>query len=448
MLAARAACVTMPRMSNLVPTAAEARRRIRAWCLYDWANSAFACTVMAAMYPPFFRGLATSAGVSAADATAYWGYATGLALLLVALAAPGLGALADAGAARKRLLAVAALLGSALSASFALIPDGAWTTAAVLFIAADFAFASSIIFYESLLPHVASGHDLDDVSSRGYSLGYLGGGLLLVLNAAWVTWPAAFGLASTGAAVRLSFVSVGVWWALFSLPLLREVPEPAAATTRPPLLAVWRDSWRRLRATWHDLAGYRPLVTFLVAYWVYSDGIGTIIKMATAYGSEVGVGMRDLILALVVTQFVAWPGTLVCGRLAGRLGARPVLQGGLVVYALICVLGFFLRTAAHFYALAALVGLVQGGCQALSRSLFASMVPRRKSAEFFGFFSASSRAAGIAGPLIFAVLGQLTGQSRWAILVLTVFFLGGAWLLGRVDLAAGRARARAEDASA
>ncbi len=428
--------------------ATEARRRIRAWCLYDWANSAFACTVMAAMFPPFFRGLATAAGVSPGLATAYWGYTTGLALLIVAVVAPVLGALADAGAARKRLLAVAALTGSALTASFALIPGGAWTTAAVLFIAADFAFASSIIFYESLLPHVAAGHDLDAVSSRGYSLGYLGGGLLLVLNAAWVTWPDAFGLPSTGAAVRLSFVSVGLWWAAFSLPLLRRVPEPNAMTNRPSLSAAWRDSWHRLRATWRDLAGYRPLVTFLVAYWIYSDGIGTIIKMATAYGSEVGIGMRDLILALVVTQFVAWPGTLVFGRLAGRYGARPVLQGGLVVYALICGLGFFLRTAAHFYALALLVGLVQGGCQALSRSLFASLVPRRKSAEFFGFFSTSGRAAGIAGPLLFALLGQFTGQSRWAILVLTVFFLGGAWLLGRVDLAAGRRRAQAEDAAA
>jgi MFS transporter, UMF1 family len=433
-------------MSNVVP-AAEARRRVRAWCLYDWANSAFACTVMAAMYPPFFRGLATAAGVAPALATAYWGYTTGLALLLVALVAPVLGALADAGAARKRLLAVAALTGSAFTASFALIPGGAWPTAAVLFVAADFAFASSIIFYESLLPHVASGRDLDAVSSRGYSLGYLGGGLLLVLNAAWVTWPGAFGLPSTGAAVRLSFVSVGVWWALFSVPLLRDVPEPAAAATRPPLPVAWRDSWRRLRATWRDLSGYRPLVTFLIAYWVYSDGIGTIIKMSTAYGSEVGIGVRDLILALVVTQFVAWPGTLAFGRLAGRLGARPVVQGGLVVYALICGLGFFLRTAAHFYALATLVGLVQGGCQALSRSLFASMVPQRKSAEFFGFFSTSGRAAGIAGPLLFAVLGQLTGHSRWAILVLMVFFLGGAWLLGRVDLAAGRQRAQTEDAA-
>lgn len=434
----------MPTMSDDAHTA-ERRRRIRAWCLYDWANSAFACTVMAAMYPPFFRGLATAAGVEPGLATAYWGYTTGLALLLVALAAPVLGALADAGGARKRLLAIAMATGCAVTASFALIPGEAWTTAALLFVVADFAFAASIIFYESLLPHLASGDDLDAISARGYSLGYLGGGLLLVVNAAWVTWPATFGLPSTGAAVRLSFVSVGVWWALFSLPLLRRVPEPQAATTPPPVAVVWRDSWRRLRATWHDLASYRPLALFLVAYWVYSDGIGTIVKMSTAYGSELGIGIRDLILALVLTQFVAWPGTLAFGRLARRLGARPVLQGGLVVYALICVLGFFMRTAAHFYVLAALVGLVQGGCQALSRSLFASMVPRRKSAEFFGFFSSSGRFAGIAGPLLFAVLGQLTGQGRWAILVLTVFFLGGAWLLGRVDLAAGRRRAQAED---
>lgn len=425
---------------------ADARRRIRAWCLYDWANSAFACTVMAAMFPPFFHGLATSSGLPANVATAYWGYATGLSLALVAVVAPLLGAFADAAGNRLRLLAATALGGSAITAGFALIPAQGWVVAAAMFVAADVLFAASIVYYESLLPHLVGERDLDAVSSRGYAYGYVGGGLLLAVNAAMVTWPTAFGLPSTGAAVRASFVSVGVWWALFSLPLLRSVSEPAVAGARRDAQA-WRASWGRLRATWRDLHDYRPLVTFLLAYWVYSDGIGTIVKMATAYGTELGIGLRDLILALLLTQFVAWPGTLAFGRLADRLGARRVLQGGLVVYALICGLGFLMRTAAHFYALAALVGLVQGGCQALSRSLFGSMVPRHKSAEFFGFFSTSSRAAGIAGPLLFALLGQLTGQSRWAILVLTIFFLAGAWLLGRVDLEAGRRRARAEDAA-
>jgi len=267
----------------------------------------------------------------------------------------------------------------------------------------------------------------------------------LIINMLWVTMPERFGLASVGAAVKLSFISVAVWWMVFSIPILRHVPEPPPVA---PLTAgrLWRRSFAQLLGTWRDIRGYRPLLVMLVAYWLYNDGIGTIIKMATAYGGEIGIGTASMIQALVLTQLVGFPCTLICGRLAGKLGARPVLLGGLAVYGVICLLGYFMSTAWHFFALAVLVGTVQGGTQALSRSLFGSMVPRHKSAEFFGFYATSGKFAGIAGPLIFALVSQLTGASRLSILFLLFFFAAGGWLLSRVDLVAGRTQARAVEA--
>jgi UMF1 family MFS transporter len=411
-------------------------RTVRAWCLYDWANSAFAATVMAALYPPFFRSIAEADGLAPAAATARWGLTTAVALALVALSGPLLGAMADARAVRKRFLAGFMLLGVVATASFALLPDANWPLAAAAFVVANLGFAGSIVFYESLLPAVAAPGETDRVSARGYAWGYLGGGILLVINMLWVTMPGRFGLAGTGEAVRLSFLSVAVWWLVFALPLLRRVPEPA----REPGAVL--GGWARLRRTWSEVRRYRDLTVFLVAYWIYNDGIGTIVKMATAYGGEIGIETSHMIQALVLTQFVAWPCSLLAGRLADRLGARPVLVGGLAVYAGICVLGYFMTTAWQFFALAGLVGTVQGGCQALSRSLFTSMVPAGRTGEFFGFYATSGKLAGIAGPLMFALVSQAVGSSRVSILVLVAFFVVGAWLLGRVDLERGRAEAQ------
>jgi MFS transporter, UMF1 family len=421
------------------------RRAVNAWCMYDWANSAFACTVMAALYPPFFRAIAEGDGLLPAAATARWGVVTALSLLVVALISPLLGALADVSGAKKRLLAAGMVLGTVTTAAFAVLPDEGWLLAGLVFGVANLGFAVSFVFYESLLPHVAGPREMDTVSARGYAWGYLGGGLLLVVNMLWVTLPERFGLSGVGAAVRLSFVSVAVWWAVFSLPILRHVPEPPAAGN-VAVGRLWRRSCGRFVATWRDLRGYRPLLVMLVAYWLYNDGIGTIIKMATAYGGEIGISTAHMIQALVLTQFVGFPCTLLCGRLAGRFGARPVLLGGLAVYSVICVLGYFMSTAWHFFVLAGLVGTVQGGTQALSRSLFSSMVPRHKSAEFFGFYATSGKFAGIAGPLFFALISQLTGASRLSVLFLLLFFASGAWLLCKVDLTAGRAQARAVEA--
>lgn len=421
------------------------KRAQRAWCLYDWANSAFATTIMAALFPPFFRELAITAGYGGGEATALWGYVTAATLLLVAVSAPVLGAVADVMGRRKIFLAFFAGLGVVLTASFATLGGGAWGTAALLFGGANFGFAASIIFYESLLPGLAEGREMDQLSTRAYGWGYAGGGLLLVVNLLWVLHPGWFGMPDTGFAVRASFVSVAVWWGVFSVPLLRHVPEPPAAQETGEAGNVARLGFRRLWQTLGEVRQYRQLLLFLVAYWIFNDGIGTIVKMATAYGSEIGIGMTDLIAALVITQLVGIPCALLFGRLARHTGPRRAILWALGVYLLISIGGYFMRTALHFYLLAAAVGTVQGGAQALSRSLFASMVPRHQTAEFFGFFSTSGKLAGVAGPLLFGLVSQLTGTGRLGILSLIVFFAVGGLLLARVDVAAGtRAAKRAE----
>ncbi|MBD3367992.1 MAG: MFS transporter [Candidatus Eisenbacteria bacterium] len=425
------------------------RRAIRSWCLYDWANSAFATTIMAALFPPFFRSLATRAGMASADATATWGYTTSAALVLVALSAPILGAVADVSGSRKRLVGLFAGLGILATALFATLGSEAWLPAAFLFIAGNIGFAGGNVFYESLLPHITTPETIDDVSARGFALGYLGGGILLVLNLLWVMFPDRFGMPGESFAIRASFISVAVWWGAFSVPFFRDVPEPRLEGIRLPRGGVLPEAWGRLRTTFSELSNYRHLFVFLIAFWIYSDGIGTIVRMATAYGDEIGIGLNDMIGALVLTQFVGVPCSLLFGRVASKTGPKPAVLVGLTVYAVISVAAYFMSTAAHFYALAIGVGVVQGGTQAVSRSLFGSMVPRHKAAEFFGFFSTSSKFAGIAGPFIFGLVGQLAGTSRMGIVSVAAFFIVGALLLGRVDVDAGRAAARrAEEAAA
>jgi len=426
------------------------RRAQRAWCFYDWANSAFATTVMAALFPPFFRELAIAAGRGETQATALWGYVTAGALLLIAITAPVLGAVADAAGGRKRFLAFFAGLGILATGLFATLGSEGWSTAAVLFIAANFGFAGSIIFYESLLPALARGRDMDRLSTQAYGLGYAGGGLLLVVNLLWVMHPEWFNMPDRGFAVRASFVSVAIWWGLFSLPLLKYVPEPPVT----PLAGgkagggIITQGFRRLATTLREISRYRQLLIFLAAYWIYNDGIGTIVKMATAYGSEIGIGMTDLIGALVLTQAVGIPFAILFGRLARRTGPKPAILLALSVYLVISIFGFFLSTAPQFYVLAGLVGTVQGGAQALSRSLFAAMVPRHRASEFFGFYSSSGKLAGVAGPLVFGLVSQGTGTSRLGILSLVIFFSVGGWLLTRVDVAAGKAAARRAETEA
>ncbi len=415
--------------------------------MYDWANSAFATTLMAALFPPFYRSLVTSAGLPEGSATAYWGYTAAIALVVMALADPLLGAIADVTGGKKRYAAFFAGLGIVVTASFVFIGDDTWFLASVLYVAATIGFSGSILFYDSFLPHVATRGDIDQVSSRGYALGYIGGGILLLINLLWVARPTWFGMPDVPFAIRASFLSVAIWWGLWAIPFFRRVPEPPHAP-RDRDRALLSEGFTRLVGTFHEIRRYRHLFLFLVAFWVYSDGIGTIIRMATAYGDEIGIGLTDMMIALVITQFVGIPFTLAFGRLARRLGAKRSILLALVVFAGVSTGAYFMRTAIHFYILAILVGMVQGGCAALSRSLFGSMVPRDRSAEFFGFFSASSKIAGVAGPLVFGVVSQVMGHSRLSIVSLAIFIIVGAALLLRVDVDAGIRAARESEGRA
>lgn len=412
--------------------------------MYDWANSAFVTVIVAAVFPLYFRSLALNAGLDNEDATAALSYTNAAAMLLIALAGPVLGSLADITGRKKALLGLFAAMGIVGSASLVVLGTGDYLLGSLLFGMGAIGFGGGNVFYESLLPHIAREGEMDRVSARGYALGYLGGGLLLVLNLAWISFPRWFLMPGPEFALRACFVSVAVWWLVFSIPLFRHVPEPPG---REPISGrIVIESFRRLGRTFREVRRYRDLALFLLAFWIYNDGIGTIIKIAVAYGDEIGIGQKHLLLALVITQFVGFPCALAFGRLGPWLGTKQAILLGLAIYVVICVLGFFMKTAAHFYVMAAMVGLVQGGTQALSRSLFAKMVPRNESAKFFGLFSTGEKFAGIAGPFLFGLIGQLTGSSRWGILSVTLFLAVGAALLLRVDETEGRRVAAAVDA--
>jgi len=425
-----------------VPPDDPARRRaIRAWCLYDVANSAFATSVVAAILPPFFAEIAARS-MPPHMATAAWAYGSAIALLLAALAGPVLGAIGDQLGRRKGMLAICVALGSGATLLLSLLAGAGWLTLLLLFGVAFIAFATGNALYDSLLPGVATKSEMHAVSARGFAWGYAGGGLLLAVNLAWILMPQRFGLPSAGEAIRLSFASVAVWWAAFSIPLFRHVPElhpPRAGMTATRAAGA---ALARIARTVRRIRTQPELLTFLAAFWLYSDGIGTVIKMATVYGSEIGIGRNHLIGALLLVQIVAAPASIAFGRLAGPLGPQRAVVVGLAGYAVVTLLGFFMRHAWQFWAIAVLVALVQGGTQSLSRSMFAQLVPRGQLGELFGFYSVSEKLAGVAGPLLFGLVAQLSGAGRFAVLTLLPFFIGGAWLLTRVDLDRGAERAR------
>ncbi|HZN98837.1 MAG TPA: MFS transporter [Gemmatimonadales bacterium] len=430
------------------------RPELRAWAMYDWANSAMYTTIMVAVFPIYFVKVA-GAGVPESGATQRLAAVNSIALVIVALLSPVLGAVSDYRGSKKPLLALFMLIGAAAITGMFFVERGDLDLASALFAVSLVGVAGSIVFYEALLPHIAQRHEIDRVSTAGYALGYLGGGVLLALNLAWIQRPDWFGLPSgpgltpseATLPVRLAFLSVAVWWVLFSLPLFRRVPEPPATIEpdeRPGANPVVT-AFTRLRETFRELRSYRHAFLMLLAFLIYNDGIQTIIKMATAYGTELGIGQNALIAAILMVQFVGIPCSFLFGMLAGRIGAKRAIFLGLLAYTVISVLGYYMKTAAHFFVLAGLVGMVQGGTQALSRSLFASMIPQHKSGEFFGFFSVFEKFAGIFGPLIFAGTIAATGSSRNAILSVILFFAVGAWLLSRVEVAEGQRIARAAD---
>jgi MFS transporter, UMF1 family len=442
-------------MTRLLERLGLARREVRAWAMYDWANSAFQTTIIAAVFPIYFQKVA-AADLPGPVATSRFAWATALAILIVAIVAPVLGAVADNAPLKKKLLAAFLAIGVVSTAAMWFVTRGDWLLALVLFVAGNIGVAGSIVFYDSLLPHLVDDGELDRVSSAGYAFGYFGGGVLLAINILMMSQPSWFGLASREAAVRASLASVAVWWTVFSIPLFLRVPEPpasaAAERRQGPSTGLRAGNAliagvKKLFETLGELRRYRQAFLLLLAFLIYNDGIQTIIRMATTYGTEIGLDDNGMIAALLITQFIGVPFAFLFGMFAQRIGAKTAIFGGLGVYALITVIGYFMTTSTHFFVLAMMVGMVQGGTQALSRSLFASMVPKHKSSEFFAFFGVFERYAGVLGPALFAWVVTYSGTSRNAILSVIAFFVIGALLLMRVDVEEGRRVARQADAA-
>jgi UMF1 family MFS transporter len=425
------------------------RPEARAWALYDWANSAFMTTVVTAVFPVYYLAIARELG--GGEAQSRYSLATVIALVASAVIAPMLGTVADLRPLKKTLLAVFAGLGvSATGALFFALP-GDWLFALVCFGLANVGAAASVAFYDALLPHVAGPGEMDRLSASGYALGYLGGGLCLLLGLAWIQFPGAFGLphgeglepAQATLAPRLALLVAALWWLVFTLPLLLRVPEPPRLfeSDELPGQSLVRLSFQRMGETFRELRRYRQAFLMLVAFLVYNDGIATIIRMAALYASDKDLSDAVVIGTIVAVQFVGVPCAFLFGALARRFGAKPLVFVGLAAYCAIALLAYSMQTPAHFVVLGLLVALVQGGTQALSRSLFASLIPPHKSGEFFALFGVGEKFAGILGPLSYGLMVERFG-GQGAILSVLPFFVLGALLLTRVDVEAGRATVR------
>lgn len=420
---------------------------IRAWTMYDWANSAFATTIMGAILPTYFATyIAQGASVP------IWGNAVAIGSLIAALLSPILGGIADFKASKKLFLGLFAALGvvSTFLLFFITSPEQQ-TLCIVLYILGTIGFAGSLVFYDSLLPHVAKPEDMDKVSSRGYALGYIGGGLLLLINIVMIflgpgllkNMPEA---EATQLMMRLSLASVAVWWAVFSIPLFRNVMEPVAMAEQRELgQSGVLVSLRRLGKTFREIRDYKDLFWFLLTFLVYSNGIGTIITMAAAFATDLGFSTMTVLGTFLMVQFVAAPFALLFGKLSKTLGNKKAITISLFIYTLVAIVGYFMSKDWHMFLLGFGVATVQGGSQALSRSLIGKLMPKSKSAEFFGFFSVSEKFNTIIGPATMALVTKLTGNPRYGIISLVIFFVVGILMLQKVDLERGARKAKAED---
>jgi len=408
----------------------EHKRAITSWTLYDWANSTFATTIAAAVLPVYYSTVAAS-NLEPNVATSNWAFTTSIALILVAILGPILGAMADFSGAKKKFLSSFVLAGGTGTALLFFVRSGDWLMASLFFIIGNVGFAGANVFYDSLLPHIARPEEIDQVSSRGYAMGYLGGGLLLAVNLGMIMFTPD---SQTELMTRLSFLSVAVWWLIFTIPLWKLVPEPKRRILEGekginPLQA----SFGRLGHTFGEIQKYKQLSKFIAAFWLYNNGIGTIIYMASIYGAELQFSSTTIIGTLLMVQFVAIPFAYLFGWLAKKLGTKRSMLLSLFIYTLIAIGGYFLTKEIHFWILGFAVATVQGGSQALSRSLCGRMMPKSKSAEFYSFFSISEKIAGTVGPLLFGLVSRLMGGSRLSIVSLIIFFAAGGLLLTRVD---------------
>ncbi len=428
----------MSRLSSILVKLGLGEKAQRSWALYDIGNSAFATTIMVAVLPTFFADVIAKP-LEPHLRSALWAYITAGALVISALLSPVIGTFADLCAKKKVLLWWFTLLGAVSSSLLFFMGEGYYVETLVLFTLGSVGFMLSNVLYEALLPSVSNDENIHLISASAYALGYLGGGVLLAINLVWIMKPELMGLRDSGMGVRLSFVSVGIWWILFSLPLFRDVAEsPVRAANGLSFFGSLRKSISELKGTFQELRKYKETVLFLLAFWAYSDGIGTIMKLATIYGKEVGIGTSDLIGAILLVQFLGVPCSLAFGPIANKCGAKPTLIFTLCIYTICSICSYWMASALHFYLLAVAIAFVQGAAQAISRSIYAQMIPESKAGEFFGFYSVSSKLAGVIGPLMFAAFSTMAGGSQLAIALVASLFILGIILLWFVDIEKGK----------
>jgi len=415
-------------------------RDIWSWSLYDWANSAFATTVMAGFFPVFFKAYWANPD-NPQQSTFYLGLANSIASIIVAAIAPVLGAIADKSSSKKKFLLAFAFLGIIMTGGLRFIQIGLWQLAIVFYVSATVGFSGANIFYDSLLPGVASERKVDFVSSLGYSLGYIGGGLHFAVNVFMYLDPAFCGIADSSTAIRIAFLTVAVWWAVFSVPVFLFVREPLLQESREIRSAV-RAGLLQLKATLKDIRHLKVVGMYLLAYWFYIDGVDTIIRMAVDYGASLGFDSSSLIVALLIVQFVAFPSALLYNIFGVSIGVKRAIFVAIVAYGCLAILGAFMQEVWQFYVLAILVGLFQGGIQALSRSFYTRLIPEKKTAEFFGFFNMLGKFAAVLGPALMGTITLLSGSARIGIISILALFLAGGILLTRVDEEEGKRNAR------
>ena len=402
-------------------------KKVLAWAVYDWANSAFATTVMVVFFPLFFKQY-LAAGQDVTTSTAWLAGANGVSSFVLAVMAPWLGALADKGQAHVRMLAIFTAIGVVPTALLAFVGTSDWLTAAVLFAIGSVGFWGGLIFYDSMLIRVAPPGRIDSVSGFGYSLGYLGGALLLTVNVVMFAKPELFGLASPEAAIRASFLTVAVWWLVFAIPLLRQ----RAPTAGPSigLASAAREGFAELLRTFREVRKFRPVILFLLAYWMYIDGVNTIMKMAVDYGLALGFPANSLIGGILMIQFIGFPLTLLFGWLGDRISPLVGIFVAIAVYCAVTFYAVLMTNVTEFYIMAAAIGCVQGAIQALSRSYYGRLIPADRASEFFGFYNMMGKFAAVLGPFLMGATALITGNSRSAILSVALLFFGGAIVLG------------------
>lgn len=423
------------------------KKKVRAWCLYDFGNSAFATTILAAVLPVYFSNVIYTG--TETTATAVWGIVTAVSMAIMALISPILGAISDSANTKKKFWTFFMGLGC-LSTGLLFLPNpGDTMMLIVIFVLANIGFVGSLVFYDAFLPHIVSAERMDKTSSAGYAWGYIGGGLLLIVNMVMIMNPGeVLGNSDPNIGYKLSFVSVALWWFVFSIPMMRHISEPVIGDMPKKAGTAVREGFVHLKNTFAHIRQYKELFKFLIAFFFYIDGVGTIIRMATVFASDKQLGLSNTLevatggilsismvmaLGLLITQLVAWPMAFVLGRAGNKWGAKNTLYVCIGAYILIATAGTFMFADWNFLVLAALVGTVQGGVQALSRSLFAVMVPKDKTGEFFGFFGIFEKFASILGPLLMSLVTLITNNVRYSVLAVIPLFVVGIVLLAKTN---------------